>query len=550
SLLSPTGYSLDDLPPGRYRLQAALADIFIQDWNHVQPEQIYAYTEKEVEIHAPGVLSQEIDFEVRNLKSLANTTQVLLQLMPLDETSTKWVETRVFGGPILFQSMGWSAPLSLIKGISNLRDLGEVFLHSQGHRLESIEVKRAKFLKQHQFDYVAVEQSRGQNEWLIGFFHPLAYFVESMLKSPLTPSILNQAMQARAVYFERLRGKAGGDTDWNWVAEALSKWSFKRDLSAKEQENLAIALCKYWFGEQDLQRIQSLGTPVFQVPVGQRFTEVIQMCRKEVRKSGLAGLFDIQPIHFVNGVKFIGLDHSYVRDILAGQTISVSRSESDTWTQSVSWDMSVGLKLPESLGFKFLNASTGVRYSVAHSQSTTQSRSAAENIAAGVALTQDVLWVRLQAQESQACIGIKLNPEIFLPTNTWYWGRGASYWTGLLHPHLSSDKKLALIQRGILFCEPIKKHPVTFQEVYSVFNQRMSLGNLVDVAAERSRPFFTVVRGLSDQRKFVLSVVNMAQLPEDLKHSLGSRDWKDVNLQTIFLQGVPSFPGMTQSPLR
>ena len=114
SLTDPTGFEEVPLPNGKYLLRWALTSSQVQTFQKPEAD-FYQVQSKIVEVHGAGTISESVVFETPDLKSIGNTGQILIEIMPVETNGLSQLPIRTFRGPLILANSTEGANLEVLQ---------------------------------------------------------------------------------------------------------------------------------------------------------------------------------------------------------------------------------------------------------------------------------------------------------------------------------------------------------------------------------------------------------------------------------------------------
>lgn len=527
SLTEPSGYSEELLPVGYYLLRYAIVDNAVKNFSSTK-EQIYQVGEKVVYVNANSTVAETLTLESANIKAIGNTNQILIEIVPLKENAynllkenprlkpidlkvdSEALETSTFVGPIILANNTEGAalepspsPLSgrlidqLSKSFNNDKASYTQRMHKMSEKSHYIKDSDALLFNLH--DTKANERFRLLLNWPT---YDLLHERGRENKFPLDNQILK-----------------------NWI------------FTGKMSKDLANRFCAYYFFYHLRQKTEKAPRGIIPdyMTTSSHWTNA---CQIAVRRNELHKYFDIQYRYFVKNPKMVGFSSGSFKDITFSTAFAMNRGYQESLTKSLSWDVSAGIKL---LDFKFVSASTGVRYSVQKSWANTNGSQASQVIQQGVSAVLEQLRVKIQADEYEKCAIITLNPSHYTGEKDWLLH-------GMAHT-LTHEERARILMKPIAVCQgETQKRPISFQEDYYVLNQRINIAQVLDPNADMNRPFFTFIRGEHDMRGFLAYLHAQVRSPGAPNSQDNENAIVSEYLEEQFSQAAPSYPGQIVRP--
>ncbi len=512
SLVSSVGNEDATVPPGEYLLRFALIDVDQKNLSKLDPMKIYTYTEKIVQVKAGSLVTDDISIKLSDFKSMGNINQLFISVVPKAYATPTGVmanapiKMRTFRGPLLPERMSEFGSFQPIENDQIIGDIRTLYFK----KIETLYKKNLKasskneFAQAHALRLINLEENNQQ----LAFRTALTNSKEPLLKG--LPSLPR---------YEPL------------PASTVSAWINNKSLLQKNSH----LLCNFWIDHFWKSALSSKEKSILKSePAGlDRFlrSECVRESKKNIDK-----VFNVEVKAFVHNPTLKNVFNAQTRDLSLSK--SISKSYSNSHTQSLSWDAKLGFKFPDIPGLDLISVSTGVGYSI--SESDSESTSDSENYGSGLSLLSEELRTQFSTDRIDKCLTIKLNPLVFKSENS-FLGLKPSKWTQALNDELTNNEKVFYAQSGIMICEASHKH-FEFTETYTVINQKLSGTTIINPNADSSRPFFASVRGKKDSAKLVNFLTSSTEINKNSDFETDPRIENRLKEKLLF--GIPSYPGV------
>lgn len=528
-------YDISSAPVGSYLVRGVLLDQNTTQTQNLQNKVLDVF-EDVFHVEAQGTLVGEVTLESTNIKALANTNQLLLEILPLKDGSKtalaqrhnptsedirqlfvdrSHLETNVFRGPILVANNNESGNLELLRE-TNTEDLIDraiaQFMVDQKVRSERLQRMSSKqfFIQQEKLNVINLNNSGQTLPFVNSLVSPLAWRPE--VARPPAPSANPNLLNTE-------------------IAQSLASGQ----LSAR----LAEHLCSYWFFDKMARPTEKAPRGVIPAGLPHQYT-LTQQCLREIRRAGPQQFFDIETRYFVRGVQVRNIPEeerqaiqSFAKDLMINTGFSLNKGYQESVTKQVSADASLSFKIPE---FFMISPSLGSRISISKSWADNQGQQAGYSFGSGIAGTFERLQIELETRASEKCMSIRLQPRLYV-------GQRAPLPYMMAHT-LEMDEKIEQLRQGLLLCEgQTLARRLNFKEDFFVFNQRPQVTQGMDPNAESSRPFFFTIRGMKDAVSFLDFLQVQFTIPGSSTGSVQTQETVQDRLIPVFLKGTQVYPG-------
>lgn len=529
-------YDTGPAPAGSYLVRGVVLDQNTTQFKNLQNKVLDVF-EEVLHVEAQGTLVGEIALESTNLKALANTNQILLEILPLKDgaktalahataeqrpqliqslkVSTSHLSPMVFRGPILLANNNEAGNLEPLRDpgavdvISRARDQFTADQRTHQQRLQRMSSK-AYFATQEKLQVINLNNSAESQAFVNSLANPLAW----------RPDLRNRKVSANNM-------------------SQLSTELSQSLISGQFSKVLAENLCVYWFYDRLARPTEKAETGV--IPAGLPHQHSLtQQCVREVQRLGPSAFFDIEYRYFVRRVQVKNLPQeerqaiqSFAKDLMINTGFALNKGYQESITKQVSADASLSLKLPE---FLMISPSLGTRISISKSWAENQGHQVGFQFGSGVAGTFERLQIELETESSEKCMSVRLQPHLYL-------GQRASVPYMMSHT-LNMDEKMDYLRQGLVICEGIQKQrQLDFKEDFFIFNQRPQVTQGMDANADSSRPFFFTVRGMKDAISFLDFLQIQFTIPGSSAGTVQVQETVQDRLIPVFLKGTQVYPG-------
>lgn len=485
-----------------------------------------------------GQINTELTFKSRDLKSLGNRNNLLLEIYPVDETKVEYrgssilpisgnasldsvidqgtgLESPTFAGPIILNLDEQSKPLRILDDSA----ISTILIKNQGlndSATKSLVTQVVKQGLQAQENSLQAQRNKATSpQYAID--HNLALVNLSAMDYSTT---LSKSMNLHS-------SKASINIVKSDLQSALS--------DKKITKELAVKFCNFWTAEFLPGQFVEKGGGINKLSKMEFYNDCMRSAGRDPSK------------FFINEnklmVKQVG-DTKYIKGFNQGLSVgtSFSLNKSDSTSFSTSKSLSLGARL--GLGKMFLDLvsiDAGANLSASWSDSESESTSSSMSVSASTSLMVQISQLKLPITQYEKCSQIKLNPILFIKDASWF---GRKDYLSILNSRLNEQEKIQVISRGLLICEGhITNQPLEVNENYYLLTQESSGSQMQDSADARNRNFFVELRSANDFNRFVLSIKGEAKMPK----TAGTETLhKDVNnfMEKLFQMKDPSMPGV------
>lgn len=489
------------LPSGYYLLKWAVVNNspFI-DYKK-DPSALFQVSERIVFISVQGILNIDLPLETDNIKAIGNMSKLLVELYPLRQEAVlsqpqaptvnlnsfidkrASFETVTYGSPMVLaeNSEGGSFTEEQNNGKSLIDQLATTF------KLKNSEIRRDNEL-------LSNKKYFAKNENLQLFnLNSQTDLQTIQTQMQISNSQLNEWLKTGIFSFD-LKAK-------------LCRFIFDKDLAKPAQRN------------QSKDKINFLINPSYS---SYYLTSISTLCGRAKHEDFL----HVEYRYFVRNVKKVANLQPTQEDWSVNNNFSFSHSSVGT----VNVMMATDLKLLEALD-KFFTMKIGA--SASHSWSQTESTGS--GFATSVPIKVDGLHFKIRAEQVEKCALVTINPAAYLTKNSDLDLR--------INPAINIEERMHFFSKGYLFCEgSMHKTPVTFSEVYYIFNQKLD-GTYIDHNQNDNRWLFANLRGWHSMQKFKQAIGGSLVDPKDAK----VKSFTEINAQTllqkVLSEGLPIYPG-------
>jgi hypothetical protein len=529
-------YDISSAPAGSYLVRGVVVD---QNTTHFQNLQnkILDVFEEVFHVEAQGTLVGEVALESTNLKALANTNQILLEILPLKDgakaalakvpaeqrlkliqdlkLNSSHLSPMVFRGPILLANNNESGNLEPLRD----PDAGDLISRAQSQftadqrthrqRLQRM-ASKAFFADQEKLQVINLNNSSESKAFVSSLVNPFSW----------RPDVPNRSASASNVnqLFSELK-------------QSLSSGEFSKVVA----ENL----CAYWFYDRLARPTEKATKGVLPAGLPHQY-DLTQRCLRQVRRFGPSAFFDIEFRYFVRGVQIRNFPQeerqaiqSFAKELMINTGFALNKGYQESVTKQVSADASLSLKLPE---FLMISPSLGSRISISKSWADNQGHQAAYSFASGLAGIFERLQIELETSSSEKCMSVRLQPHLYI-------GQRAPVLYMMSHT-LSNDEKINILRQGLVVCEGMQRQRrLNFKEDFFIFNQRPQVTQGMDPNTDSSRPFFFTLRGMKDAVSFLDFLQVQYTIPGSSNGTAQIQETVEDRLIPVFLKGTQVYPG-------
>jgi hypothetical protein len=497
SARSSTGYELEDLSPGRYRVRWALLSLEAEDFSRLK-DNVISVGEHTVALHASASSLQfPVEWIIENAKGMSNTNVLTVQVSPEKISDKAELSPTLFKSRLLISSSSGSSQFEAVymEKSTNFFDMANTQLLNDKHKRYSDFVRRSdkKFVAQE-------ELLRTIN-----------------LNSEDDVASLEAELIRPRLKFSQFKNDPPRDLGMNRAELRLGL------RQAQLSDKLADRLCMLWF--HSLMPIKEAFTnqDIFKMSGSSQYNLARNCSWRASRKN--ADYFNIQTVYFVKNPNLQNVTRSAIQNFSISSKLSSSngRGSEKAWN----WSTSIGLEIP----FKFgsASASTGI----SGKESISRNSDFSSGFSTDTSMTMESLKMNLTVQSAERCTVIRLNPKN-------YSGKG-DFMTGFLNPKLQPQTRYDLFRQGLLICDGLQKpYANVMEEDYYILNQQSS-EQIVDSNSSLGHPFFAVIRGKTELNRFLSSLHTKVTLHDEREaESLSSA------LESLFMVKLPSYPSQLQ----
>lgn len=542
----------EGLRDGIYLLRMAI----VKNVNYRSDYNLIAHQDQLVAV-TDGHIMTEVEFKITDLKSIGDRNSFIVELFPVRENL---VESNNFGklkpinnlsllDIVNFDSGLMSQPVAGLINLSqddgfraagplNWSRLNEYLINPNYKELKNESLigqilKNEKVLPQSKIvNYNSVTYAQKDNLNVISLKYDYTY------KNLLTVLGIDvtELMRFRPVFDSQFTNHY---QNYKVGTKPASLSVLKNAIeTGKINESLARSLCVYWFNELLPGPRQDNS-----ILVNKASGALTEECIRSV-KTNVADFFRTEKKYFVykstQPQQLPGL--TYAMNV--GVNFNLINSSSETMGSTISGSANAGLKIPFGKTFgDFLSAGANVSYQISKGEQDSNTNSNSVSVGFGTALNVDDLSFKVQLQQYEQCLAIRLNPMLFIK-NYKSLLRTRSDFMWVFNDKLSDDAKLKLIRKGIMLCPgEISKKPVEKIEKFYVLNQELRQSYSQDNANPLNRNFFSTLRGKKDFERFVNQIKGKIGSPDNSSNEDNTEHMINENLKKMLLL-APSYPGV------
>ena len=514
-----------------------------------------AHSEKPVAIKGGALNNVHLDFTTNDLRSLANNSTILVQVLPLKENS---IQINSAGDPELKPEFAnWQNAVDQQSQLVSPVFAGNITLNNRLNSMQLLAVDSNYFTpfllgtmpgKTLGNDYITsiIEQGLKKRQQQLDFgksqASPTAFAMNQGLQlMSLTDPDKSELLRKTLSLVEKdtfFHDMPDSSVEFN---QEISRQTPIRNMNFEQQifrshrlnNTTEKALC-YYFGYNVLT--DYLATD--------KKNDWISDCLSAVKNQN-SQFFQKENRVFVSEVsKNSKWLHSSPFSISVGNSISATYSASDS--RSSNFNVSAKADIGKRFGDIF-SIGVGTMVSLARSYSESRATSDSVSLAEQVNLFVYPTKIDIEYGQSETCSLVRVNPAYYSSKpNKWIFLKQKNL-SQHLAPQMSESKMKQLLKSGILICQgrPEKKKSVK-TETYYIMSQTVASDENPEAQADKTRPFFLTVRGENEYKRFSETVkMNMksydtgltgANLHQGLNQSL--MDWLGV-----LYQSGPSAPG-------
>jgi hypothetical protein len=486
---SPIGVEESFLPPGKYKLRWAIVDskVKIKELDKASGF-IYQAQEKEVTLEAGGLISESLVFESGNIRSLGNLNHIFFELEPLQSMSKVARET--YQGSVL---------------LSDRKEPGN--LEPMGYSKESLVLKLMAQFKDDQIRHEKLQTQMSGKEALARNTNVILTNLDQVsgnsallhaVNAPPSPdSILNRFKAIPALTPQQLR---------TWLE------------NGQTTGDLSDHLCLFWFYELLGQEVARPDDRL----------KSYQSCSTQMRKAANSFL-NVEFRYLVGKITKLEDLPMQVEDKVVGNAFTMSYAKDYTKTKSM--DINGGINTGKMLG-KIIETLSPISFGgggrLQWAWSEKEGAANSTSVQSATSLLMEKLKFKLRAEEYEKCALVQFNPAA-IPT--WVQEK--------IKASPKPEETQQKMMRGLLLCQgEVQKRPITFQESYTIINQKIYNTQAVNPHSDLGRPFFVVVRGEKDYRTLLQLIAGEANMPKSAGFDFNSHQ----DLQRTFL---PAFSHST-----
>lgn len=545
SITDPSGFEHGPIPVGPYILKYAVLDNLAKDFKKVS-KQIFQADSKLVFVNAGGVISESLTLESWNIKAVGNTNRLLLELYPAKADARQQlaanpnldlntlidtdnaVKTQTYTAPFVLAGNQEDSAVQLLEDMENL---------PQGSLIDALK----KQLSQDLIDFKKDNTRLGKKE----FFAKNENLQLVNVNNEAETLSIRKSLNHPAWWYPNApeRYKHIEPVDLYLLKQPLYESTMDKDTAAK--------LCAYWFFDRlrrpvkqvHVERLMKTGKPgmldVAPIPDYMPASHSLTTsCQSQVQKD-ISSWFEVQQRYFVTNVKKVEELQPQVRDFSINTSFSMSRGHSDSISTTSTATLGISASTP-----KFFGASISGGYSVSRSESSSDSDSYGTSVAfaSGISGTVERLMFKLQSDNAEKCVVIRLNPKFYSNLKTSPIGQ-------MMNQRLTDAEKMKSLTEGLMICQgEAKIRQLNFVETYFVMNQKIAMTLAVDPSSEASRPFFVTLRGQRDFESFMGYLHGTFGMPNSVNGDYQAKQAHDDKMAEAFLKGIRSYPGQYVVP--
>lgn len=539
----------EPLPAGKYLLRYALVDQSVSDFSKMEnfKDRVYSVGRALVQVREDGRITDQVRILTPNeaLISLGILNQFILELVPLKtELPQNLMNVDQLENYVDSDHVIQVAPF-----------VAQFVTRAEGGLLRRLDTWIGKSLIS-ELDGLFTESRRE----MLKKNRELAKKDVHATRSNLELVNLNES--TRAERFLKDLNQAGPQFRGSPILKISSVSDILTMVQTGKIDRKSVHfLCGYIF--KNLWRQNLYGKSHGLIGQAQQAEQLTHACA-ELGTRNLSEAFDIEQKYFVKGVSIknekgcqstSGTNNRCLQDKMGSPEEVLIRKFDVSAGFSLSRDFSFSEGTSFNLGLnagvaKYVGISGGVGYSVSKSKSEGQSTS--QNFSTGQGFVVESLKFRLQAQESERCLAIRLNPSLFdrKEKSLVFWEQ-ESVFARSLHKDLSPAEKNWGQKRGFLLCEGRSMSGgFEFVESFHILRPDGETGLLGD---EKSRAkvegLFMSLRGVNDLTSFLSQIQGTGALPESFYPELQSRQLTADREKEAIRRGSRAAPGVFSSTL-
>jgi hypothetical protein len=520
------------LRDGVYLLKAAI----IRNKDYDTENSLVAYDQKLVNVQA-GQLNTEMTFSTKDLRSIGNRNNMVIELYPVVESKIKLVDGKLptdlkkleldylidtdaklesspYIGPVTLNQDEAARPLRVLDStmISSYFVNGKMTaaaplksltsqLVAQGREMRaqvrSQQVARystAAFAKDNNLDLVNLEQ-----------LDPKAPLAQQFAK----PEVIERLIPTRAD-----------------LQELITSGTLTNTTAQK--------MCNFWVNDY-LQKLYPAKGGTFMKDMTQHIS--IE-CYKAVKRDP-SRFFQTEKRLFVRELGSSNFVRGLNQGVTVGTQFSLSTNHSTYTTIAKSWATKAGL------GLKFMDLfSLGTDYSYQMSWSKSDGNASVNSISVNgytsLLVQQNIM--NLNVNKYEQCVVLRFNPKLFIETGGFF---SSNSYASIVNPTLSADEAVAATTRGLFLCEgKVRNEPIQLTESFYLIAQETSSTQVQDAGDARNRTFFVALRSTNDFNRFLIAMKGQAHMPETAMKEKNQHEESANFMMQLFDMPGSSFPGM------
>ena len=531
SFTEASGFSEEPVPNGPYLLRIAIVDMGITDYSKANGH-ILMTREMIANVRGNSTIAEEVEFSAKDLRAMGNTSQILFEILPLRIDAAIQVEKNpgtpletlidpkmqiipiTFRGSIILANNNSGENLVPIddSGHSIIAGLVRQFHADQAANNARLQraVSTPQYAKEHNLIFLSLDQENQSLGFRNALANPLQFRVrENFFKPTVAPPFTTEAIR-------------------KMIDQGLD-------------DQTRLRLCQYWFYDFWRRPLPIKGASVLSPTNNLTDNGLARKCHMRLNENQQS-VFDVETKYFPKNAKAVGVqDGSFFRDLTINRSFSLAHSYTTSKNQSWSYSLGVGLRF-RIPGIDWIGASAGADYHVSTGTSDAQSQDNSVSYGAGVTVQVETLKLKIVAPEYEKCLVIKLNPNIFTPTEN---SRGMQ---PVFDEKLSDDEKAYYMQTGYMICDSPRHEKFETVESYYILNQPRFGAQIMDVGASSSRAFFMALRGQSDFVRFMSYLHESEELPKSFEPEFQRALIAKDPLPAVFMRGFPTSPGVITAP--
>jgi hypothetical protein len=504
SLTDPTGFEEAPLPNGDYQLRWALLSSQVQDFKKPAAG-LYQVQSKTVQVRGAGTISESIVLETPDLKSIGNTSQILIEITPVDQAMASRISVTTFRGPLVLANSSQGANLEILQesDSSLIQGLTAQLQELQNQKLAAnSELSKKEFMARNENLVLYNLNDEKSTEPLRKSLAAPGWFIQGVL-----PFIKNKEPIPQADLI-------------NWVS------------TGKVSNELATKLRNYWCTDRMRRPLSTKDSRSLVAAQGLNFSRLAAYCVNHSKS--FQDFFDLQYQYILQSPSKIQDQSFQLRDVSFNAAFTVNHAQGMSESSTFSVDASAGFGTPKFFGF---SASTGARVQHSWTHAEQQGTNVTQAFQSGFAAMVERLNFKIRAEGFEKCAVIRMNPRLYL-------GDKAPL-ASMFDSSIPVNQRNQALHQGLMICMgSVLNKPIEMSESYFIFNQKTFNSQAVDANADAGRALFVSLRGLTDFKKFLNLVSGRLSIPDNASSEAHVSQMMSDNAEADFLKGTSAYPGV------